>query len=245
MKVNNGMFLEIDYTGKIKDGMVFDTTILDVAKNNELFEKDKLYRPVRLCVGRGHVIKGLDVSLEGKDIGEEYSIEISPDDAFGKRSAGLIKLVPLSQFKKSDINPSPGLSVQINDTIGVIKNVSGGRVLVDFNNPLSGKDVIYDVKVVKEIEKTQEKIECILQNRLGLKTEGIEFDDGKAKIIVKYNLPPQVIELVSKEIKECINDVKEILFEEKKEDKPKSEEPEIKQSPSPEDKSDKEPKQAP
>ncbi len=222
MKVNKGMFLEIDYTGKIKDGMVFDTTVLDVAKNNELFEKDKLYQPVKLCVGRGHVIKGLDISLEGKEIGQEYSVEISPEDAFGKRSASLIKLVPLSQFKRSDINPTPGLSVQINDTVGVIKNVSGGRVLVDFNNPLSGKEIIYEVKVIKELEKTQDKVECILQNRLGLKPESLEIQGDKAKISVKYNLPAQVVELISNEIKECISDLKEIVFEEKKEEEPKT-----------------------
>ena len=221
MKVSKGMFLELDYTGKIKEGMfVFDTTILDVAKNNDLFEKDKVYTPVRLCVGRGHVIKGLDDSLEGKEIGEEYSVEIVPENAFGKRSAGLIKLVPLSQFKRSDINPTPGLNVQINDTVGVIKNVSGGRVLVDFNNPLSGKDVIYEVKILREIDNTKEKVECVLQNRLGLKPEGIDIVGEKVKIVVKFTLPPQVIELVSNEIKDCINEIKEVLWEEKKEEKP-------------------------
>ena len=81
-------FIELDYTGKIKDtGDIFDTTSIQVAKDNNLFEEKAEYKPIVICVGQGQIIKGLDKTLPGKETEKEYTIEVTPDQAYGKRNA--------------------------------------------------------------------------------------------------------------------------------------------------------------
>jgi len=93
-KVSKKDFIEVEYTGKIKDGnIIFDTTDEKVAKENNL-EANSDYGPVVICIGEQQLLKGLDKNLEGKDIGKEYDIDIDPEDGFGKKNAKLIQLIP-------------------------------------------------------------------------------------------------------------------------------------------------------
>jgi len=74
-KVSKKDFIEIEYTGKIKeDNTIFDTTDEDIAKENNL-ETHSGYEPIIICVGEEQLLKGIDGNLEGNDIGKEYDIE--------------------------------------------------------------------------------------------------------------------------------------------------------------------------
>ena len=148
-------FIEIEYTGKTKDEqMVFDTTDEKLAKEEEIFQKGAQYGSAVICIGQGQIIEGLDNKLVDKEEGKDYTIDLQPEEAFGKKSAKLIQLVPTRKFKESEVMPQPGLQVQIDGMNGIIKTVSGGRTLVDFNHPLSGKIIEYDVKIIKKSEKS-------------------------------------------------------------------------------------------
>ena len=150
-KVSKKDFIEIEYTGKLKeDNIVFDTTDEKVAKENNL-ETHSGYEPVIICVGQEQLLKGIDKNLEGKDIGKEYDIEIKPEDAFGNKNAKLIQLIPTAKFKKQNIQPMPGIQLNIDGMVGTIKTVSGGRTLVDFNHPLAGKELLYKIKINKKM----------------------------------------------------------------------------------------------
>ena len=93
-------FVEIEYTGKIKEGnVIFDTTDEKVAKENNLHGHD--FSPAIICLGEEQVLKGIDKNLEGKDIGKEYEFDIDPEDAFGKKNAKLIQLIPTAKFRKN------------------------------------------------------------------------------------------------------------------------------------------------
>ena len=143
-------FIEIEYTGKLKDeNVVFDTTDETVAKENGL-ESHSGYGSVIICVGEEQLLKGLDKNLEGKETGKEYDIELKPEDAFGNKNAKLIQLVPTSKFKQQNVQPMPGMQLNIDGVVGTIKTVSGGRTLVDFNHPLSGKVLTYKIKINKK-----------------------------------------------------------------------------------------------
>ena len=136
MVINKHDFLELEYSGKIKDtDDVFDTTVEKVAKDNNIFNSNIKYGPVIICVGEHQVITGLDEELIGKDLGK-YTINIPMEKAFGKKDGKLLKLIPLRKFKKEKIQPMPGLQVQVDESTGIVKTVSGGRVIVDFNHPL-------------------------------------------------------------------------------------------------------------
>jgi len=167
-----------------------------------------------ICIGQGHVIKGLDEQLEGKELEREYKIELSPEQGFGKKNAKLIQLVATGKFIKQKINPIPGLQVNIDGMMGMIRTVSGGRTLVDFNHPLAGKELIYDFKVNKIIEDDEEKLNALLKLQLNLKDIKTEIKEGNATVSlsIKQNLPKPIEEKLTEHIKELIPSIKKIEF---------------------------------
>ena len=134
-KIKKKDFIELEFVAKIKDGNVFDTNIKQEAEKASLNITE--FKPFILSVGHEMVISGLDKSLEGKEIGKAYEQEFSPDNAFGKRNPQLIKVIPMRVFKEQNIQPQPGMQLSLDNTIVRIASVSGGRILVDFNNPTS------------------------------------------------------------------------------------------------------------
>ncbi len=213
--MKKGDFIELEYTGKVKDmDLVFDTTSEKEAKENNIHDARASYGPVIICIGQNHVIKGLDEQLEGKELGRKYKIELSPEQGFGKKNAKLIQLVATSKFIKQEINPMPGLQVNIDGMMGMIRTVSGGRTLVDFNHPLAGKELIYDFKVNKIVEDDEEKLNALLNLQLNLKDIKAEIKEGNAsvRLNIKQNLPKPIEEKLTEHIKELIPSIKNIEF---------------------------------
>ena len=150
-KISKKDFIEIEYEGKLKDeDIIFDTTDEKTAKEQGLANEKSEFGPIVICVGEGQVLAGLDKALEGKEPGD-YTVELNPEDAFGKKDAKLIKMIPHSVFRKQNIQVQPGLQVNVDGMIGLIRRVGGGRCLVDFNHPLSGKELVYKIKINKII----------------------------------------------------------------------------------------------
>ncbi|MBW2965790.1 peptidylprolyl isomerase [Candidatus Woesearchaeota archaeon] len=214
-------FVEVEYTGKTKeDNIIFDTTDEKTAKENNFHSQGMEYGPVAVCVGEGQILKGLDEEVEGKEIGKEYTIELSPEKAFGKKDVKLIKMIPISAFKKQNIEPQPGLQVNIDGVLGLIRRVGGGRCLVDFNHPLSGKEVVYTLKINKIVTDDKEKIKSYLKLALHLKAE-VEIKENTAEIKIKKEIPKEIQENISKKLVELVTSIKKINFvkDEKKENK--------------------------
>ena len=213
MKVKNKDFVEVEYTGRIKeDNFIFDTTNEKVAKENNVHNENVTYGPVVICLGEGHVLKGLEEQLIDKELEKEYTIELTAEKAFGKKDAKLIQLIPTSKFSQQNIRPIPGLQLNIDGLLGTIKTVSGGRTLVDFNHPLSGKDVIYKTKINKIITDDKEKIEAFIKLSLNLKELNVKIENSTAKITFKKELPKQVSEKLSEKIKELVPNISKVEF---------------------------------
>ncbi|MGM5483782.1 MAG: FKBP-type peptidyl-prolyl cis-trans isomerase [Nanobdellota archaeon] len=205
--IKNGDFIELNYTGKY-DGIVFDTTIEDVGKNAGLKNAD--FKPVKICVGDGTLLKGLEENLKGKELGK-YSFKISPEKAFGKKDMKKVQLIPSSKFKKDNITPYPGLSVNIDNQMAIVKKVGSGRILVDFNHPLAGKEVEYDVEVLRKIDDTKEKVENYIKNNFGeLK---YDLNDNNLTLYLQSELPEEIRQKFDERIKKAIPELKEINFE--------------------------------
>ncbi len=185
MKIKKGNFISVDFTASIKGGAIFDTTIEEEAKKAKLFDENKKekqeFKPFIVCVGEKMVIKGFDDSFVDKEVGKEYEIELAPKDAFGKRNPKLIKTIPLSAFKEM---PHPGMFVNVNGLIAKVITITSGRTLIDLNNPLAGKIVIYKFKINKIIEDNSEKIK-IIGNLFNLQIDNIKIENKKAKIKFK------------------------------------------------------------
>lgn len=206
-------FVEIEYTGRLKgDNTVFDTTEEKVARENDIYDKDADYSPLVICIGENNVLKVLEEQIIGKETGKEYVFEISHENAFGRKDAKLIQLVPTSRFRQQNIQPIPGLQLNIDGVFGVVKTVSGGRCLVDFNHPLAGKDLIYEVKIKKIIDDNKEKLAALLKTHLRIKDAEIELKDDSANITLKHKIPQQAQEEFVNIANKTIPGIKNVSF---------------------------------
>lgn len=212
MTIKQGDFVQLSYTGRVSEtNAVFDTTDKSVAEDNNVAQKNKTYGPVTICLGEGQILPGLDESVIGKTESESYTITVAPEKAFGKKDAKLIQLIALAKFKEQNVEPKMGLTVYINEKMGFIKSVSGGRVLVDFNHPFSGKTVEYDVIVDKHVTDLSEQVKAILTLSKFDDTT-VEVTGDKAIITFKNPIPEQMTKVVETHIKNLIKDITSVEF---------------------------------
>lgn len=227
--MNKKDFVEVEYTGRLKDNnALFDTTDEALARQENVHNSKMEYGPIIICIGEGHILKSIDEFLEGKETGKDYALALDPDDAFGKKNAKLLKIIPASVFRKQKINPVPGLQVNIDGVYGIIKTVTGGRTIVDFNHPLSGRGVIYSLKANRVVTDTKEKAKALLKMLLNLSDIELELDKDTLKIKVNKEVPEELKKKLDEKILELIPDIKKVEYNlkvEKKEDK----EPETKE----------------
>lgn len=217
MQIKENDFIELEYTGRMKDSnVVFDTTHKSIAQEAGILNPKREYKPVVLCVGQEHILKGIDKALVDKEIGKEYTLELNPDNAFGKKKMDLIQLIATNKFRKHGINPMPGLQVTIDNTIGIIKTVTGGRTLVDFNHPCAGKDVVYTFKALRVITDVQTKVQAMATMLLGeqLVTDAT-ITGNKAEITTIIKMPDEIQIKMTENIKKCVPEITEITYKEK------------------------------
>lgn len=195
MTLKEGDFVELDYTGKA-DGRVFDTTRKDVAKANNLPGEP---HTAIICLGQNMILKGIDEGLIGKELGK-HTLTLPPEKAFGKKDAKAIQMIPQGKFKEQKLEPKVGLQLNIDGMVGVIRSVSGGRVLVDFNHPLANKEVVYEVDVKKIISNAKTKVEA-LNKALGLEAE-VQEKDKKIIIRPKNDIPKEIAEQLTTKYKD-------------------------------------------
>ena len=126
----------------------------------------------------------------------------------------MIQLIATSKFKKQGLQPQPGMQVNVDNNMGMVKSVSGGRTLVDFNHPLSGRDVEYDVKVLEKVEDPIEQVQELLGNLAGIKPAKVEFageDKTHVKVTLSQMLPKPVQKAFSDRITQLVN-IKKLEF---------------------------------
>ncbi len=208
--MKEGDMVLIDYIARIKDtGEVFDTTKEEVAKQAGIFDSNYKYRPLPVLIGAGFVIKGLEEALKNMEVGQSKKIEIPPEKAYGERDERLVKLIPESNFRDNNIEPIVGKYVQINNLTGKIVSVSGGRVKVDFNHPLAGKVVEYEVSVVKKVEDEAEKAKEIVYfftNLEDVEASIVKENNEKiAQLKLKVDLTPNAKSLITETIKKWLS----------------------------------------
>jgi FKBP-type peptidyl-prolyl cis-trans isomerase 2 len=198
--LSKGDFVEVNYSGYIKDGHVlFDTTIKSVADHEGMQLRQK-YMPVIICIGHGHLLPGLDHKLTGQKLGK-HTIELTDLEAFGKKDPKLLQLVPRNAFAKEKIAPVPGLEVTVDNHTGIIRTVSGGRIIVDFNHPLASRDLIYEVEVLRKVTDKSEQIKSLLA-LTHIPFDTVVVQELTATISLKHKLPKEYTDLVVKNIAE-------------------------------------------
>lgn len=215
--MKKGDLITVSFTGRDKaSGKVFDTTDEKTAKENHIFQEKGVYQPIPVIVGRGEVLKGLDEALQEMQVGDRKKVELSPEKAFGERKKELLGLVPLQEFKKQKLAPVPGMAVNINDKVGKVQSVSGGRVRVDFNHELAGKELEYEIKVESLEEKPEEKVKALAKKYMPfLDRPQASLKEGVVEILVpgQYAQAAAKTKLgLTKSLLDFVDEVKKVRF---------------------------------
>jgi len=201
-------FIEIEFTGKTKEGEIFDSNIKEDLKKANLKVEPK---PFIFCLGEGMFLKSIEDFLIGKEI-KEYFLDLSPEKAFGKRNPALVQVFPAKTFREHKLNPIPGTMFSFDGKLAKVISASGGRVMVDFNNPLAGKEVNYKIKVIRKVEDINEKIKAFNEF---LFRKNFDFEIKGQILVLKVEKEIiQFIELFKDKYKEALGlelEVKESL----------------------------------
>ncbi len=128
----------VDYKGTFDDGTVFDTS-----DGKE---------PLTFQLGKGSVIKGFENAIIGMKVGEKKDTSIMPSDGYGERDERLIQQVPKAMFPP-DLELKPGLGLKLQAPTGqiitaMVAEVNDEKVTVDFNHPLAGRTLHFQIRLV-------------------------------------------------------------------------------------------------
>ena len=190
MAIEEGDFVKINFTGFVKStGDIYSTTIEELAHEANIYDENKVYTPSVFILGSHQIFVEIEEELIGHEVGDKVRVEIPYQNAFGSRDPKLIKTMHIKEFKKTGVNPYPGLLIQSEGSTGRVLTVNGGRVKVDFNNEFAGKDLICEVEVCDIVEDLEEKIKGLILLRLAFPTVDIEktkleFDGDVLNIVL-------------------------------------------------------------
>ncbi len=212
MTVNDHDFIELEYTGKInEDGQIFDTTDKTTAEKAGIFSQKMDYGPVIVCVGEKQVLPGLDNDVSGKEVGKEYSITFGSEQGFGKKDVKMIQLISTSKFHKEGIKPIPGLQINVDGKVAVVKAVTGGRTLVDFNHPLAGKELSYSYKILRIVTDVAEKTKAFIKMSLGHNVTP-DVTNNTLMLTSKVDFPVELQNMIKEQIQKAIPELQDIVF---------------------------------
>lgn len=215
MSIEKGDFIRLSYSGKTDEGRVFDTTDEDVAKANNIYNEKGKYGGDIIIVGAGHVVRGLDEDLIGKEAGFSGSVTIPPEKAFGPRNPELFETIPITKFKE---RPLVGMPVEVDNRPGMVIRVIGRMATVDFNRFLAGQTVTYDYEIKEKIEDREGKVQGLFGLYIG-KELPIQINDDVLTVELDQMMNFNQRWLMTKRqiANDIINntDIKEVVYLEK------------------------------
>ena len=136
-KVEENSTVVVNYTGKLEDGSIFDTSMVDGRE------------PLRATLGNNQLISGFENGLVGMEIGEKRTVEIEPENAYGEVHDHLIQEVDKTQMPgEVEVGVTLQAQTQMGPVQFLVKEVKDETVILDANHPLAGKKLIFDLEVV-------------------------------------------------------------------------------------------------
>ncbi|WP_418280319.1 FKBP-type peptidyl-prolyl cis-trans isomerase [Halorubrum sp. DTA98] len=154
--LQDGDFVRIAYTIRTADdGRVIDTTDEETAEESEIDTDEYEFEPRVIALGAGHVFPSVDEALIGAEVGDEDTIDVPAEDAFGAYDPEEVETVKADKIPED--SRYPGAQIQIDNRQGHLETIIGGRARVDFNHPLAGEDLEYEYEILDAIEDREEK----------------------------------------------------------------------------------------
>ena len=148
MMVQDGMVVSLDYALRLDAGDVIDSS-----SDGE---------PLEFLQGSGQIISGLEQALYGMRVGEEKQVTVAPADGYGEMDPAGVQFFPASVFPE-DMELEVGMALQAQDQDGhvhtvYVSEVQEDGVLLDFNHPLAGETLHFQVKVAGLRAATDEEL---------------------------------------------------------------------------------------
>lgn len=149
MEIGGDTFVKMDYNVQTTDGEHVDSS-------DERGALEFVY-------GEGRILPALEKKLEGLTVGDEKTITLKPKEAYGEYDKEAVTQIPRSKFPEDeDIKPGMEFVAQVPDQderVVIIKDVNDKEVTIDFNHPLAGKTLKFNVFIqeVREAEKSDYK----------------------------------------------------------------------------------------
>lgn len=138
-EIHENSRVKLNFALRLEDGKVVDST----------FERS----PAELTIGDGNLPEGFEKHLFGMAAGDKRTVRVEPEDAFGQVNPGNIQSFKIEQFAQAgDIEPGMMMSFQDAsgaELPGVISEIGEERVTVDFNHPLAGKSLDFEVEIIE------------------------------------------------------------------------------------------------
>ena len=167
--LQDGDFVRIDYTARtIEDGQLVDTTDEEVAEEEGVADQGE-FEPRVIVLGEGHLFPEVEDDIRGKGVGDEGSVVVPSEDAFGEYDEEEVRTVSADKIEEDD--RYPGARIQIDGQQGVLETIIGGRARVDFNHPLAGEDIEYEYDILDTVEEDLEQARGLLNMFLDLDLE--------------------------------------------------------------------------
>jgi peptidylprolyl isomerase len=133
----SGDTVRVHYTGKLDDGSVFDSS--------------EGRDPLEFQLGGGQVIPGFEQAVEGMSPGDERSVTIAADEAYGPRRDELVLVVPRTELP-AEMQPEVGQQLQLSQEgqsfIVTVADVNQSEIVLDANHPLAGEELTFELQLV-------------------------------------------------------------------------------------------------
>lgn len=135
----HGDIVKVHYTGKLTDGTVFDSS-----RGSD---------PLEFTVGTQQVIPGFERAVLGLGVGEQTTVTVPADEAYGPHRPGLVIEIDRTEFP-AEITPEVGMNLRMQQSDGetvrvAVTKINNGKVTLDANHPLAGEDLVFDIELVE------------------------------------------------------------------------------------------------
>jgi peptidylprolyl isomerase len=189
--VQDKSMVYLDFVAKTRDdGIVYDTTLLEIAKAEGLFRENDRYEPALVVVGWNWLLSAVENELIGMKVGESKTIEVPPEKGAGLRDPNKIKLIAKVKLAKQGAKGYKGEEIKFGNERGIVTTDLGRKVRVDFNSPFAGKTLIYDVTIREIISDKIEKLKAVLRRRIpGIPED--RYSITMSKKVVTVDLPQE------------------------------------------------------
>ena len=154
-KVKNGDYVQLHYTGSLEDGTMFDTS----------WDRE----PLEFLVGGGGIIAGFNDAVIGMELEDEKLVTLTPEQAYGERREDLKREFPKSMLgdRQVEVGEELRFASPYGPVTGKVLTIEPDKFLVDFNHPLAGKTLLFQIKIVGITDQPTQQPACACSSSPG------------------------------------------------------------------------------